>query len=204
MTPWRAWCRRRTDRALLGTLFALVARFIRIGDVASRTFQDSTGTQWEVFEVHRASEAPRGVSKGYEGGWLAFVSSSGKRRLAPYPSSWKSAPLSELERLCESARRIAPTRLSLGGQRTPSNRGTDVPSAGTGEAPSVVRDVVRAYAREARDTRLPAIEAMVRLKTMLAERFLADGASPEIRRDATDLRRVRRWFVEAYYFEGTT
>jgi hypothetical protein len=66
---------------------------------------------------------------------------------------------------------------------------------------SLVREVVRGFAREARASRLPAIEAMVRLKAMLAERFLGEDAAVDTRADASDLRRVRRWFVEAYYFE---
>src|SRR6185436_13637056 len=66
------------------------------GDVPARQFEDSTGTMWEVFEVHRSSEAPRGVSAGLEKGWLAFVSAHGKRRLAPFPESWESATEREL------------------------------------------------------------------------------------------------------------
>jgi hypothetical protein len=66
---------------------------------------------------------------------------------------------------------------------------------------SVVRDAVRSFAHEARASRLPAIEAMVSLKSMLAERFLKEDSTPETRADASDLRRVRRWFVEAFYFE---
>jgi hypothetical protein len=172
--------------------------------VAARTFEDSTGTVWEVFEVHRASEAPRGVSAGLEGGWLAFVSAGGKRRLAPYPSAWETAPTTELERLCEAARRANPTRLSTGEPRFRPVRAPAEEVNVQGEASSLVRDAVRVFAHEARTARLPAIEAMVRLKSILAERFLSEGSALETRADAADLRRVRRWFVEAYYFERST
>ncbi|MEO5816869.1 MAG: hypothetical protein ABIT20_16475 [Gemmatimonadaceae bacterium] len=171
--------------------------------MAARTFEDSTGTVWEVFEVHRASEAARGVSAGLEGGWLAFVSESGKRRLAPYPTAWESVPATELERLCETARRANPTRLSTEPRSRPVRaRSPDVDAQD--DAPNLVREAVRVFAHEARAARVPAIEAMVRLKTMLAGRFLGEHSALETRADAADLRRVRRWFVEAYYFERTT
>jgi hypothetical protein len=169
--------------------------------VAARTFEDSKGTVWEVFEVHRASEAPRGVSAGLEGGWLAFVSSTGKRRLAPYPPAWESAPARELEKLCDAARRANPTQLPVSGSRLRAARVAEPAAPVVDDTTSPVRDAVRAYAREARASHLPAIEAMVRLKAMLAERFLGEDSAPETRADAVDLRRVRRWFVEAYYFE---
>ncbi|MEO5816520.1 MAG: hypothetical protein ABIT20_14700 [Gemmatimonadaceae bacterium] len=168
--------------------------------MAARTFEDSAGTTWEVFEVHRASEAPRGVSAGLERGWLAFVSAAGKRRLAPYPPAWESAPVQELERLCESARRAKPTQLSVSGPRLLAPRVVEA-TAVSDDRESLVRDVVRSFAHEARASRLPAIEAMVRLKTMLAVRFLGENADAATHADASDLRRVRRWFVEAYYFE---
>jgi hypothetical protein len=176
---------------------------IRQGDVAARTFEDSTGTLWEVFEVHRASEAPRGVSAGMELGWLAFISATGKRRLAPYPPAWESAPEKELERLCESARRANPTKLPIGGPRILAPRAVESAQV-IDEAKSPVRHAVRAFAQEARAARLPAIEAMVRLKSMLAERFSGEGSAPETRAEAADLRSVRRWFVEAFYFERPT
>lgn len=169
--------------------------------MAARTFEDSAGTVWEVFEVHRASEAPRGVSAGLEGGWLAFVSAAGKRRLAPYPPAWESASEPELERLCESARRARPTQLPVGGVRARVPRVVEPETSRLDATTSLVRDAVRVFAHEARASRLPAIEAMVRLKSMLAERFLKEDSPPETRADASDLRRVRRWFVEAYYFE---
>jgi hypothetical protein len=169
--------------------------------VAARTFEDSTGTVWEVFEVHRASEAPRGVSAGLESGWLAFVSASGKRRLAPYPPAWQTATARELERLCEAARRASPSRLATGVPNFGPLAHVAPGASASGEAPNIVRDSVRRFAHEARATHLPAIEAMVRLKTMLSERFLGTASPAETRADASDLRQVRRWFVEAYYFE---
>ena len=56
---------------------------------------------------------------------------------------------------------------------------------------------------EARGAKIPAIEAMVRLKSMLVEQFGAAEVAPEIAEEARDMRLVRRWFVETYYFERT-
>jgi hypothetical protein len=184
--------------------------------VASRTFEDSAGVLWEVFEVHRASEAPRGVSAGLEKGWLAFVSINGKRRLAPFPTEWERIPASELERLCEAARVANPARypreaLRSAGERAAASKADnrprirlsepDPPADQSGEAASLVRDAVRVFAHEARAKKLPAIEAMVRLKALLLERYGGSDVEAATRADATDMRRVRRWFVEAFYFE---
>ena len=186
------------------------------GDVSSRSFEDSTGVSWDVFEVRRASEDPRGVSPGLEKGWLAFVSAAGKRRLAPFPSSWETDPESELERLCAAARVANPARYSrealLGadeigsapaaamGQRAVASEPMTVAELDH-EQGNLVRRTVREFAQQARVSNLPAIEAMVRLKTLLHERFGGQDVEPRTKLDATDMRRVRRWFVEAFYFE---
>ena len=184
--------------------------------MASRTFEDSSGILWEVFEVHRASEAPRGVSLGLEKGWLAFVSANGKRRLAPFPTAWQSAPVSELELLCSAARVAKPARYPTEQRQDSASsqaRSVDTLAARAPRAElesaearepereSLVRDVVRVFAHDARAQKLPAIEAMVRLKALLAERYGGADVEPDTRADATDMRRVRRWFVEAFYFE---
>jgi hypothetical protein len=177
--------------------------------VAARIFEDSAGTTWEVFQVHRASEASRGVSAGLEQGWLAFVSVQGKRRLAPFPASWESAPPEELERLCAAARvanppyfqprdASSPGEAPSAFERRGSLAGSD---ADLPDGANLVRDAVRRFAHDARAKRLPAIEAMVQLKAMLAESY--GGAKFDSARtaDARDMRKVRRWFVEAFYFE---
>ena len=203
--------------------------------MAARTFEDSTGIVWEVFEVQRASHNAQAVSAGLERGWLAFVSGSSKRRLAPFPAEWQSAETAELERLCKLARaaRAMGATSTKGARGTTGTTGTAkleatppgtdrIPLAGprprvprirsprddrsiasAGELPIMaiatssdpVEDTVRAFAHQARVNRLPAIEAMVQLKALLS-RVYTDAAS-----DARDLRAVRRWFVEAYYFE---
>ena len=69
------------------------------------------------------------------------------------------------------------------------------------ERGNLVREAVRVFAQQARASNLPAIEAMVRLKTLLHEQYGGPGVDPGTMEDATDIRRVRRWFVEAFYFE---
>lgn len=191
--------------------------------MASRTFEDSAGILWEVFEVRRTSEAPRGVSEGLERGWLTFVSAGGKRRLAPFPNEWLMVPEAELQRLCTAARVANPPRFS---EKRPRTKGENRPRLqrsrtvepelgapmlppGASQSPdaksegseSLVRDVVRMFAQEARRDKLPAIAAMVRLKALLAERYGGAEVEASTRADLADVRRIRRWFVEAYYFE---
>ena len=191
----------------------------RTGDVAARTFEDSSGVVWEVFEVHRTSEAPRGVSTGLEKGWLSFVSDTGKRRLAPFPTVWREATDQELERMCAQARVARPPRVNAQPTSAIEGRSFAQPYQGDRAAPTVpsreeptpdaveeeeekeVRVIVQAFARDARLNKLPAIEAMVRLKGVLHERFAASDSDPRLKAVATDLARVRRWFVEAFYFD---
>jgi hypothetical protein len=194
--------------------------------MAARTFEDSTGALWEVFEVHRTS-TNAGVSAGLEKGWLAFVSGPTKRRLAPFPPDWESATPMELERLCAAARAALQPRIT--GRETPLRPrlrrpdwagvseppthvsaehaprrgdvgdGLVVPEAetepGAGGERESVEATVRAFAHQARTLGLPAIEAMMRLRALL----LKEHPAPDS--EARDKRRVRRWFVEAYYFE---
>lgn len=184
--------------------------------MTARTFDDSTGTRWEVFEVHRAAEKPGPVPAGLERGWLAFEHGTEKRRLAPFPSDWVEAPVVELERLCAIARvALSPDLLHFERRREPrpersapeshpdraanaEHHAEEAASVGTAtdEAPADdVEHAVREFAHEARNRRRQAIEAMVELKAMLLERF------PGENHRARDMRSVRRWFVEAYYFE---
>jgi hypothetical protein len=199
--------------------------------VAARNFEDSAGTRWEVFEVRRTSHKAEAVSPGLEGGWLAFASGSRKRRLAPYPAEWQTVDDAELERLCRLARgagerplaearsrateprdatarirvpRLRPLRADrsvapVDRSDAPADR-SDAPAGqlhieATAVGGDAVEATVRAFAHEARARRVPAVEAMVRLKVLLS-RVFTDPTSP-----ARNVRAVRRWFVDAYYFE---
>ena len=153
-----------------------------------------------------------------EKGWLTFACASGKRRLAPFPSEWESAPETELERLCATARAASPARFAPGSPTRPgtspfANVSTTVVSAsgvprldlgGTsseGGTHTPVREAVRAFAHEAREGKLPAIEAMVRLKALLSDRYGRPDVASNVRAESADMSLVRRWFVEAFYFD---
>jgi hypothetical protein len=140
------------------------------------------------------------------------VSGETKRRLAPFPAEWKDIPTTELERLCVAARVANPPRFDKARPRIRRATPKSVPATPEVSAPAeskgadndtgLVRDVVRVFAQEARRNRIPAIEAMVRLKALLAERYNgAEQQDPATRSDLSDMRRIRRWFVEAFYFE---
>jgi hypothetical protein len=58
-----------------------------------------------------------------------------------------------------------------------------------------VEATVRDFAHRARARGLPAVSAMLELKTLLLQRF------PEPDSSSHDKQLVRRWFVEAFYFE---
>ncbi len=191
--------------------------------MAARTFADSAGTIWQVFEVHRSSTKPGAVSTGLEQGWLSFTSANAKRRLAPIPPTWESSPDPELERLCSTARVVAPATHtfepisrdrrrkegeSVDGQDTGDRRratdyadeetravGAEAGSSSTKAGDLGVEATVRQFAHEARARGQPAINAMVQLKGLLQAQF-GEQAS-----DLRDIKSVRRWFVETYYFE---
>ena len=185
----------------------------------TRTFADSAGLVWEVFEVHRSSQKSGAVSAGLEGGWLTFVHGDSKRRLAPFPSEWRTIDAKELERLCGVAR-VVRRAGTTGGMQSGDGQAAVTPPAQRApiprirpsqhsQAPAPVGEVdegspaavnptertVRAFAHEARTRGLPAISAMIELKGLLARLYPGNDAP------ARDVRSVRRWFVESYYFE---
>ena len=63
--------------------------------MAHRTFKDSGGREWEVWDVVPS----QWVGPTLDGGWLAFQSGDDRRRLAPLPLYWATAPETELRDL---------------------------------------------------------------------------------------------------------
>ena len=165
--------------------------------MAARTFTDSAGLTWSVFEVRRASQTAGAVSPGLEHGWLAFASGDSRRRLAPFPSTWETSTDAELETLCATARRVDPARFPADRILRPRIRPSrlETESKKAVEPPATVEATVRAFAHQARARGLPAVSAMLELKSLLQQRY------PEPHSAASDRPRIRRWFVEAYYFE---
>jgi hypothetical protein len=95
-------------------------------------------------------------------------------------------------------------RQDTGERRRAGDDASTPPRAATQESGSVsagsqdvgVEATVRRFAHEARARGQPAIDAMVQLKALLQAQF---GEQPA---DARDIKSVRRWFVETYYFEA--
>ena len=72
-----------------------------------RTFRDSHGTSWTVFEVRRQGTS-HGDSRsylpgGFNDGWLCFETAGAKRRLTKYPQRWREFGDPELLRLLDQA-----------------------------------------------------------------------------------------------------
>ncbi len=95
----------------------------------------------------------------------------------------------------DAASRMRVPRIRQPRAHSTSASGSALPILSTATSDDPVEATVREYARQARELDLPAIEAMVQLKGLLA-RVYTDAGS-----EARDLRAVRRWFVEAFYFE---
>lgn len=72
------------------------------------TFRDSAGIEWMVVEIEASalSALPRSSLRHpeFKDGWLLFQSMGTRKRLAPYPRSWRDLSDPELEELCRQAR----------------------------------------------------------------------------------------------------
>lgn len=73
-----------------------------------KTFRDSAGIEWSVVEIEASalSSLPRSSLRHpeFKDGWLLFQSEGCRKRLAPYPKSWREMSPDELEELCKEAR----------------------------------------------------------------------------------------------------
>jgi len=81
-----------------------------------KTFRDSRGTDWTVFEVRRNVTAKGDWSylpNGYSDGWLCFESETAKKRLIKYPERWREFEEAELEKLLGEAQSAPRTSLGL-------------------------------------------------------------------------------------------
>lgn len=80
-----------------------------------RTFRDTAGIEWTVFEVRRASDETNWayLPRGFRSGWLCFESASGKRRLSPVPDGWKLLDPPDLEVMLRRAAPVGRARGSM-------------------------------------------------------------------------------------------
>ena len=102
--------------------------------MAHRTFRDSLGRIWDVWNVtpskverrdrerpayppdppgierRRREEYRALLGREWSNGWLTFETSGEKRRLAPFPENWDEMSQNELERLCQEATEVPRSR----------------------------------------------------------------------------------------------
>jgi hypothetical protein len=81
-----------------------------------RTFADSTGIEWTVYEVKRQGAVADRWSylpEEFGDGWLCFESDLSKRRLTPIPARWREFSDGELERILEQASSVNRPRLGM-------------------------------------------------------------------------------------------
>jgi len=73
-----------------------------------KNFRDAAGIEWTVVEIEASTLAslPRSSLRHpeFKDGWLLFQSEGCRKRLAPYPKSWREMSSDELEELCRQAR----------------------------------------------------------------------------------------------------
>lgn len=73
-----------------------------------KSFRDAAGIEWTVVEIEASalSSLPRTSLRHpeFKDGWLLFQTEGCRKRLAPYPTSWREMSPDELEELCEQAR----------------------------------------------------------------------------------------------------
>jgi hypothetical protein len=81
--------------------------------MASRSFTDTSGRSWIVWDVYPSSTSSNtsvGVRTDLRHGWLAFESEGLKRRLAPIPEGWSAMAEEALMELCLRAEPAKPPR----------------------------------------------------------------------------------------------
>lgn len=68
--------------------------------MSHRVFTDPDGITWQVWDVRPATPTESiQLRTQYAGGWLAFESEHGRKRLVPIPDGWDEWPD---QRLCEA------------------------------------------------------------------------------------------------------
>jgi hypothetical protein len=154
-------------------------------------FVDSTGVEWEVFQVRRASNREGVVTPGREAGWLSFSNGLERRRLAPFPDDWEALRPPALQGLCDKAAVV----IASDGKPAPKPRPAvaQKPAEPAMTLPPDLHEAARSLAQTSRSSGETAIAGMMALRRLMAER----GLTPE----TPEFRAARRVFISAYYFE---
>lgn len=99
-----------------------------------RTFRDSSGNSWTVWDTVRSSDTP--VMAALADGWLTFECEASKRRLAPIPRDWERVPESELAKLLERAERVTPAPAPKGWRSAAGGKSASPPAAAPSAPPA--------------------------------------------------------------------
>ena len=82
--------------------------------MSHRIFTDSTGTDWQVWDVRPTTTTESiQLRSEYAEGWLAFQSNLGRKRLVPIPTGWEQLGDDTLCRLCSEAQEQQPRKRLL-------------------------------------------------------------------------------------------
>ena len=91
-----------------------------------RTFQDSSGTEWLVYDCAPAAGMERGFAPELKDGWLCFQSATEKRRLGKYPKEWEQYSPKHLEMLLREATVVSWVSPATGTPRFEDDATTEV------------------------------------------------------------------------------
>jgi hypothetical protein len=86
-----------------------------------RTFADSTGLEWTVYEVKKDGGPERWsyLPEEFGDGWLCFESDVSKRRLTPIPRMWQESSDNKLVQLLEEAQTVVRPRAAAEDRAAP-------------------------------------------------------------------------------------
>ena len=77
--------------------------------MALRTFTDTAGVEWQVWDVRpEGTHLALTPNPDLQNGWLVFQSSTEKRRLCPIPDDWETCPAERLSLLSRIAPAVQP------------------------------------------------------------------------------------------------
>jgi hypothetical protein len=81
-----------------------------------RTFADTTGLEWTVYEIKKqdgSTERWSYLPDEFSDGWLCFESGTRKRRLTPIPARWRACDDEQLVQLLDRALPVNRSRASI-------------------------------------------------------------------------------------------
>lgn len=194
---WDVYEVRRSSQKALAVSAGLERGWLAFGSGTEKRRLAPIPENWESVddvELERLCRRARVVGERGEKseGATRAIETQAKISTDRSPSAGRSLEARETH---DSSTRTRVPRIRSPREHSTRTSGGTLAILNTATSDDPVEWTVREYARQARELDLPAIEAMVQLKGLLV-RVYTDASS-----EARDLRAVRRWFVEAFYFE---